>query len=79
MARQKRPNGQGTYIKLKDGRVAWRQMVDGETRQVSAKTPKLLQVKVKKIADLPNFFAYFSFSSSANLAPSCNHSLFTNP
>ena len=53
MARQKRPNGQGTYIKLKDGRVAWRQMVDGETRQVSAKTPKLLQVKVKKIADLP--------------------------
>lgn len=53
MAKQKSPNGQGTYIKLKDGRVAWRQMIDGQIREISAKTPKELQEKIKKIADLP--------------------------
>lgn len=53
MAKQKNPNGQGTYIKLKDGRVAWRQMVDGQIREISAKTPKELQEKINRIADLP--------------------------
>lgn len=53
MAKQKNPNGLGHYRKLKDGRVAWRQMVDGQVREISAKTPKELQEKVKKIANLP--------------------------
>ena len=53
MAKQRNPNGMGNYRKLKDGRVAWRQTVDGEVREVSAKDMKTLQEKVKKIADLP--------------------------
>ena len=51
MAKQKRPNGTGSYRKLKDGRIAWRQMIDGQTRELSAKTPKELQEKIKTIAD----------------------------
>lgn len=53
MTTQKSPNGLGHYRKLKDGRVAWRQMVDGQVREISAKTPKELQEKVKKVANLP--------------------------
>jgi len=53
MGKQRGPNGNGNYRKLKDGRVAWRQTIDGEARELSAKTMKELQEKVKKIADLP--------------------------
>lgn len=53
MSKQRNPNGAGSFRKLKDGRVAWRQTIDGVTREISAKTPKELQEKIKKIADLP--------------------------
>ena len=53
MGKQRNPKGLGNYRQLKDGRIAWRQTVDGETREISAKTLKELQEKVKKIADLP--------------------------
>ena len=53
MAKQRNPNGMGNYRKLKDGRFEWRQTIDGQERSVSAKSPKLLQEKIDKIADLP--------------------------
>ena len=53
MPKQKNPNGMGCYDKLKDGRVRWRQMVDGQTRTLTAKTMSELQEKVKKVSDLP--------------------------
>lgn len=51
--KQKNPNGMGCYDKLKDGRVRWRQMVDGKTRTITAKSMPELKEKVKKVADLP--------------------------
>jgi integrase len=53
MSKQRNPNGQGNYRKLADGRFAWRQTVDGKTRELSAKSMKELREKVKKVADLP--------------------------
>ena len=53
MPKQKNPNGMGCYDKLKDGRVRWRQMVDGKTRTITAKSMPELKEKVKKVADLP--------------------------
>lgn len=53
MAKSKNPNGIGSYCKLKDGRYKWKQMVDGDTRQITARSPKELQEKVKRIVDLP--------------------------
>lgn len=53
MPKQKNPNGMGCYDKLKDGRVRWRQMVDGKTRTITAKSMPELKDKVKKVADLP--------------------------
>jgi len=51
--KQKNPNGMGCYDKLKDGRARWRQMVDGKTRTITAKSMPELKEKVKKVADLP--------------------------
>lgn len=53
MSKQRNPNGNGSYKKLPDGRVAWRQTLDGKTREISAMSMKELKVKVKKVADLP--------------------------
>lgn len=53
MSKQRNPNGHGTFIKRSDGRVAWRQIVDGQTREISAKTLKELKEKIKGIASLP--------------------------
>lgn len=53
MGKQRNPNGLGNYRKLKDGRFAWRQKIDGKTRELSAKTMQDLKEKVKQIADLP--------------------------
>lgn len=53
MAKQKNPNGLGSYRLRKDGRYQWSQMVDGKVRNIYAKTPKELKDKVKKISDLP--------------------------
>lgn len=53
MPKQKNPNGMGCYDKLKDGRVRWRQMRDGEKRTLTAKSMAELQEKVKKVSDLP--------------------------
>lgn len=50
MSKQKNPNGSGCYTKLKDGTVRWRQMRDGQVRELTAKTLKELQQKVDKIA-----------------------------
>ena len=50
MAKSRNPNGQGTYFKKGD-RFYWRQKVDGQARELSAKTPKELQDKINKIAD----------------------------
>ncbi len=44
----------GSYKKRKsDNRYEWHQTVDGQDRYLSAKTPALLQEKVKRVADLP--------------------------
>jgi integrase len=53
MSKKRNPNGRGSFKKLKDGRVAWRQQVDNEIREISAKTDKELIEKVNKVADLP--------------------------
>jgi len=53
MSKQRNPNGQGNFRKLADGRYAWRQTIDGKTREISAKTPKELKEKIKQIANLP--------------------------
>jgi len=53
MPKQKNPNGQGSYTKLKDGRIKWKQMIDGDLRQITARTPKELQEKIKDVAGLP--------------------------
>jgi len=53
MAKQRIPKGLGNYRKLKDGRVAWRQTIDGQTREISAKSIKDLKLKVRDIADTP--------------------------
>lgn len=50
---QRNPNGSGNFRRLKDGRVAWRQTIDGKTRQISAKTLKELKAKIKEIENLP--------------------------
>lgn len=47
------PNGTGSYLKLKDGRIRWRQQVDGKPRNLYGRTPKELQEKVKKVSGLP--------------------------
>ena len=52
MAKQRNPRGFGTYKKLSDGRVAWRQVIDGDAREVSAKTQKELVEKVKQISNV---------------------------
>lgn len=54
MSKQRNPNGLGSYKKRKDdGRYVWRQTVDGKTRELTANSPKELQEKIKKVADLP--------------------------
>ena len=53
MAKQRNPDGMGSFKKLKDGRVAWRQTKNGLTREISAKTPKELREKIKDVVDLP--------------------------
>lgn len=53
MAKQRNPNGMGSYRKKKDGRIEWRQTIDGKERSASAKTMQELQEKVKKIIGTP--------------------------
>lgn len=53
MAKQRNPNGMGSYKLRKDGRVSWTQKKDGKPRVLYGKTLKELQEKVKKVADLP--------------------------
>ena len=53
MGKQRNPKGMGTFRKLKDGRIAWRQIIDGEPREISARNMKELREKIKDIADLP--------------------------
>jgi len=53
MGKQRNPKGMGNYTKLSDGRIRWKQTIDGETRQLTARTMAELQEKIKKIADLP--------------------------
>lgn len=54
MSKQRNPNGAGSYKKRKDGRYSWTQQKDGKVRPpIYAKSLKILQGKVKKVADLP--------------------------
>lgn len=53
MAKQRNPNGMGSYKLRKDGRISWTQQVDGKPRTLYGRTPGELQEKVKKVADLP--------------------------
>jgi integrase len=53
MAKQRNPNGTGSYKLRKDGRYTWTQKKDGKPRVLYGKTPGELQAKVKKVADLP--------------------------
>ena len=54
MAKQRNPNGMGSYKKRKsDGRHEWHRTVNGEDQYLSAKTSSLLMEKVKEVADLP--------------------------
>ncbi len=53
MAKQRNPNGAGSYRLRKDGRYEWSQKVDGKRRILYGKTPKELQEKVKMVSDLP--------------------------
>lgn len=53
MAKQRNPNGAGSYSKRKDGRYMWRQKIDGKERTLYANSLKELQEKVKQTADLP--------------------------
>lgn len=49
MAKQHNPDDIGNFRKLKVGKVAWRQTKNGLTKEVSAKTPKELKEKIRKI------------------------------
>ncbi len=53
MAKQRNPNGMGSYKLRKDGRISWTQQVDGKPRVLYGRTLTELQSKVKKVADLP--------------------------
>lgn len=53
MPKQKNPHGMGSYVKLSNGRVRWRQMVDGQLREITAKDIKSLQEKVRHVKDAP--------------------------
>lgn len=53
MAKQRNPNGLGSYKKKSDGRVAWVQGKNGKKREVTARNFPELQEKVKKVADMP--------------------------
>jgi integrase len=50
--RKKNPNGMGT-IRPKNNRYEWQQMIDGEYRYATAKTPGELKRKIDEVADLP--------------------------
>jgi hypothetical protein len=49
----KNSNGMGSVSVMKDGRLKWRQVIDGTQRQLTAKTRAELEEKIKKVADLP--------------------------
>ena len=53
MAKQRNPNGIGSYDLRKDGRYMWRQTKDGKLRTIYGRSPKELQGKVKRVSDLP--------------------------
>ena len=53
MAKQRNPNGMGSYKLRKDGRISWTQQVDGKPRVLYGRTLTELQGKVKKVSDLP--------------------------
>jgi len=53
MAKQRNPNGMGSYKLRKDGRISWTQTIDGKPRTLYGKTSGDLQAKVKKVSNLP--------------------------
>lgn len=53
MAKQRNPNGLGSYKKRKDGRMQWTQQKDGKPRVLYGKSLGELQSKVRRVADLP--------------------------
>lgn len=53
MAKQRNPNGMGSYKLRKDGRISWTQQVDGKPRVLYGRNPSELQDKVKKVSSLP--------------------------
>ena len=53
MAKQRNPNGIGSYDLRKDGRFMWRQTKDGKIRTIYGRSLKELQGKVKRVSDLP--------------------------
>ncbi len=53
MGKTRNPNGMGSFTKLKDGRYKWKQMIDGELRQITARTPTELKEKIKQVQGLP--------------------------
>lgn len=53
MGKTRNPNGMGSFTKLKDGRYKWKQMIDGELRQITARSPTELREKIKKVDGLP--------------------------
>ncbi len=53
MGKTRNPNGMGSFTKLKDGRYKWKKMLDGDLRQITARTPTELREKIKKVDGLP--------------------------
>lgn len=53
MAKQRNPNGLGNYKARKDGRVQWTQQKDGKRRTIYGKSLGELQLKVRRVSDLP--------------------------
>ncbi len=53
MGKTRNPNGMGSFTKMKDGRYKWKQMIDGELRQITARTPTELKEKIKRVQGLP--------------------------
>lgn len=53
MAKQRNPNGTGSFTHRKDGRYQWDQKIDGKRRTLYGRTPSELQAKLKKVTDLP--------------------------
>lgn len=53
LKKQRNPNGMGSFRKRSDGRIEWRQQIDGEKRSVSGYTMDRVEEKRKSVAGLP--------------------------